>query len=177
MHRYIHTTRPHKQFLLLSAFLLVCMLAFSACGTNTTTGSSSGNAAATPTSTTGVTQGPADATGCPNHLVVTTAPTAASVTLTTKDSNKTVTVSKGALVEIDLPFGQTWSGPVNLPQDLLTLQSPAGYAFPALRSCVWRFTAGKPGTVHLSFIGRPLCKKGQLCPMYVMAVPFTIEIK
>jgi hypothetical protein len=56
------------------------------------------------------------------------------------------------------------------------MQTPAGYTSPALGACVWRFMTTGTGTVHLSFVGRPICEQGQVCPLYVLAVIFTLDI-
>jgi hypothetical protein len=151
----------------------VLVLALSACGTNTTTGAAPGGN--TPTAT--ATQSQANTNGCPNNTVVTTPPTAANVVLTNSNSGTTVNAKKGEIIEIDLPFGRTWQGPTSVSPNILSPQGPAGYAYPTAKACVWRFQVMGTGTVHLSFEGRPICKKGQACPMYVMAVPFTITIK
>ena len=177
MHTDIHKIKSRRPFVLAGMLLLICVFVLAACGNNTTTGSPPSNGAATPTRTPTTTPGQASANGCPSRAVVTTAPAPAGVTLTSKNSNSTVSVNKGETIEIDLPFGHLWSGPSDLSQGLLTMQSPAGYESPSAKVCVWRFVATGTGTAHFSFVGRPICKKGQLCPMYVMAVPFTIEIK
>lgn len=153
--------------------LLVLVLALSACGTNTTTGAAPGSTppAATPT------QSQANTNGCPNNTVMTTPPAAANVVLTNSNSGSTINAKKGEIIEIDLPFGHTWQGPTSISPAILAVQGPAGYAYPTAKACVWRFQAMSAGTVHLSFEGRPICKKGQACPLYIMAVPFTITIK
>jgi|SRR5579883_1264269 len=155
------------------ALVLVFILA--ACGTNTTTGAPAGSGAATPSPT--ATQGQASANGCPSGAVVTTPQTQAGLVLTSKNSGSTVTVSKGETIEVDLPLGHSWSGPANLSPNLLAMQTPAGYESSTAKACVWRFTATGTGVAHLAFAGRAICKKGQACPMYVMAVNFTLDIK
>jgi hypothetical protein len=90
--------------------------------------------------------------------------------------NSTVTAHVADIIEVDLPFGQMWQGPASTPGNL-TLQQPAGYAQQASKVCVWQFTAQSSGTAQLTFTGRPICKKGEACPQYVMEIPFTIEIK
>lgn len=167
-----------RRFLPLAGILaLALVFILAACGTNTTTGSPSGNGAATQTPAPTATQGQANANGCPSGAVITTRPAPAGVVLTNKNTGSTVNVTKGESIEVDLPFGQAWSGPANFSQGLLAMQTPAGYASSTARACVWRFTATGTGTAHLSFVGRPICKKGQACPMYVQAVVFTLDIK
>ena len=177
MYRYPNRIQPRRSWVLFGAFVLALVFVLAACGTNTTGGSQS---SVTPTATPTSTPTPnhlANANGCPNNTVVTTPPAPASVILTNKNSGNTVSISKGETVEVYLPFGMAWSGPANLSQNLLSMQSPAGYASSTANACVWRFVAVGTGTAQLAFVGRPICKKGQLCPMYIMAMPFTVEIK
>lgn len=162
---------------LAGALVLICVFLLASCGVNTNTGSSPNNGTTTPTPTPTATTGQATANGCPSSATVGTQQTPAGVTLTNKDSGSTISVNKGEIIEVHLPFGHLWSGPANLSQGLLTMQKPAGYESASAKACVWRFVAAGTGTVHFSFVGRPICKKGQLCPMYVMAVPFTVDIK
>ena len=177
MYRYPSRIQPRRSWVLFGMFVLALVFVLSACGTNTTSGSQS---SFTPTPTPTSTPTPShvtNANGCPDNTVVNTPPAPASVILTNKNSGNTVSVSKGETVEVHLPFGMTWSGPANLSQGLLSLQGPAGYASPTANACVWRFVAVGTGTAQLAFVGRPICKKGQLCPMYIMAMPFTVVIK
>ncbi|HEU5375424.1 MAG TPA: hypothetical protein VFV38_08300 [Ktedonobacteraceae bacterium] len=166
----------HKSFWLAIALILLLSLTLTACGTNASnTGSAPGGSTPTPAPT--ATQSQAQVDGCPNKAVVTTQPAAASLVLKGTNSNSTVSAKKGDTIEIDLAFGHTWQGPLNASHGLLTMQNPSGYASPTAKACVWRFVASQTGTAQLSFSGRPLCEKDQLCPQYVMAVDFTINIK
>lgn len=166
-----------RSLILVVPFVLALVFALSACGTNTTTGATPGSTATAPLATATATQSQATADGCPGNTVVTTPPAAANVVLTSADSGTTMNAKKGDVVEVNLPFGHTWQGPTNIPQNLLVAQGPAGYAYPSAKACVWRFLASGTGTAHLDFAGRPICKKGQACPMYVMAVVLTVNIK
>jgi hypothetical protein len=153
--------------------LFFCLLSFAfvACGTNTGAGASS------PTPVPTATQGQASTSGCPDNILVTTPPPAANVVLKSSESNTTVSANKGDTIEVDLPFGHLWEGPTSVPSGLLSAQTPSGYAFSTTQICVWRFVAVSSGTVRLNFLGRPICKKGAACPMYILAIPFTIDIK
>jgi len=91
------------------------------------------------------------------------------------NSNTTVTAHKGDVIEIQLPFGQLWNGPTT-SQGALQLQTPYGYASQTAKSCIWRFTAQGTGTTQLIFYAKAICKKGQMCPQYVMSVPFSIHV-
>ncbi|HEY1354456.1 MAG TPA: hypothetical protein VGF67_33005 [Ktedonobacteraceae bacterium] len=160
---------------LLPAGMLVLVLFFllAACGTNTTTGSPAGRGSVSSTPSPARSQ--ISANGCPGK-VVTARPAPANAVLTNKNSGGTIRVPRGETVEVDLPFGHAWSGPEPLPPGLLSMQTPVGYESPALGACVWRFIATGVGTAHLSFVGRPICGQGQVCPLYVLAVFFTLDI-
>lgn len=166
--------RQSFSFIVPLVLLLVLLFMLAACGSNTTTGAGS-----TPTSapTTGATTAPGKLTsGCPNSSVVTPPQKTPNVTLHVANSNSTSTAHKGDLIEIQLPFGQQWTGPT-ASQGALELQSPSGYASTTLKMCIWQFVAQGTGTSQLSFTGRPICGAGQLCPQYIQNVPFTIEVK
>jgi hypothetical protein len=154
------------------SFLILMVFVLAACGYNTGTGStttgSGSTTAATPTTT-------VSAYGCPG-TVMTTAPAPAKIVLKQSDSSSTVTAHVGDVVEIDLPFGQTWTGPTT-SQGELQLQTPAGYALTASKVCVWRFTAQNAGTTQVDFFGKAICQKGQMCPLYIMRIPYTIVTK
>ncbi len=133
--------------------LAVLLFAVAGCGSNTTTGAGS-----TPTSapTSGATTLPGKIpNGCPNQAIVTPSQRAPNVTLHMADSNKTNSAHQG----------------------VLELQSPYGYAAPTLKMCTWQFVAKGLGTAQLEFSGRAICLKGQLCPQYIISVPFIIEVR
>ena len=163
----------HRSFFLLVSLVAALTFVLAACGTNPGSGSSSTGSApsATPTATSAV-----NPNGCPNNTVVSTAPAPATRVLKLSDSRSTVNAHMGDVIEIQLPFGHAWSGPT-ASQGILQLQPPAGYAWKAANVCVWRFTVQGTGTAHINFYGKALCKKGQLCPQYVMNLPFTISVK
>lgn len=178
MHTNTRIAVRRKSLWLAISLLLLLTLTLAACGTNTSsTGSTPGGSTSKPAPTATPTQGQANANGCPNNIVVTTQPSAANIVLKGTNSDTTVSAKKGDTIEIDLSFGKHWQGPTSNAQGLLTVQNPSGYAAPAAKACVWRFVASGTGTAHLTFSGRPICEKNQLCPQYVMAVEFTINIK
>jgi len=131
------------------------------------------NPHATPTPSV-VLAGTAD--GCPSTAVVTVPPALANVTVHLSDFNTTLFAHVGDSVEIRLPFGHRWSGPTT-SQGVLELQPPAGFSWKADRVCIWRFVARQAGTVNLLFYSRALCQAGEFCPMYIVEIPFTIEVK
>ncbi len=158
-----------------SLFLLVSLatlLAFvlAACGG---TGPGIGS---TPTPTPTIVQGYGTTHGCPSDAVVTSAPPTANVTVKLSDANATVTTHVGDVLEIQLPFGLRWTGPTMSGGELHML-TPAGYASTDLGMCIWRFRATGVGTIHLTFFAKAICQKGQFCPYYVLAFPFTIVVK
>lgn len=161
-----------RSLLSIGGFLLMFIFVLAACGTNTTVGSGS-QAGKTPTPTA---THQASTGGCPGGSTSDTTQTPANVVLTNKDTGKTVNISKGQAVEVRLAQGLNWSGPAKLDSSVLELQGTAGSASTSDHTCVWRFLAVGAGKAQLSFTGRPICKKGQMCPMYIMAVPFTIEV-
>jgi hypothetical protein len=170
--RMVQMSRRNSLWLILS---LATALAFilTACGTNTSSGSSSTSTGTTPAPI--ATRTP-NSYGCPSNAVVNTASPAANVVLKTSNSNTMVTAHQGDVIEIQLPFGQLWNGPTT-SQGALQLQTPYGYVSQTANSCIWRFTVQGAGTTQLSFFGRAMCKKGQMCPQYVVSVPFSIQVK
>ena len=168
----MRTDRRGSFFLLVS---LVAALTFvlAACGKNPGSGSSSTGSASSPAPTATSAIAP---NGCPSKAVVSTAPSPPTLVLKLNDSKSTVNAHMGDVIEVHLPFGQAWSGPT-ASQGILQLQPPAGYAWKPTSSCVWRFTVQGAGTAHINFYGKAICQKGQLCPQYVMSLPFTIFAK
>jgi hypothetical protein len=153
---------------------LATALAFilTACGANSNSGSSSTSNGTTPAP---VATSTVNAYGCPSNAVVSTSSTPANVVLKMSNSNMAVTAHQGDVIEVQLPFGQLWNGPTT-SQGVLQLQTPYGYASQTANSCIWRFTAQGTGTTQLNFYGRAMCKKGQMCPQYVISVPFSIHV-
>jgi hypothetical protein len=167
--RMVQIDRRKSLWLIIS---LATALAFilTACGTNS--GSSSTSTGTTPVP---IATSTPNSHGCPSNAVVGTTTTPANVVLKMSNSNKTVAAHQGDVIEIQLPFGQLWNGPTT-SQGVLQLQTPYGYASQATNSCIWRFTARGTGTTQLIFYGRSICKKGQMCPQYIIDVPFSIHV-
>lgn len=158
-------------WLVAGSLLTMLVFVLAACGTNPGTGSGPA-----PTATTPVTAPVANANGCPSASVVNTPPTPANVVLKPANSNGVATARVGDVVEVDLPFGHAWTGPT-ASQGELQLQPPAGYALTPTKVCVWRFTAMSAGTTELNFYGKAICKKGELCPQYILNLPYKIVVK
>ncbi len=169
--RTVQIDRRKSLWLILS---LATALAFilTACGTNSNSGSSSTSTGTTPAP---IATSTSNSYGCPSNTVVNTASPPANVVLKTSNSNTMVTAHQGDVIEIQLPFGQLWNGPT-ASQGALQLQTPYGYVSQTANSCIWRFTAQGTGTTQLLFYGRAICKKGQMCPQYVISVPFSIHV-
>jgi len=153
---------------------LVLALVLAACGSNGGTSTGAGPTS-TPTSKP-TTVSSATTEGCPNSAVANPPQSKPNVTVQLKNSNSTITAHNGDLIEIRLPFGQQWNGPTT-SQGRLQLQTPAGYALSSDKVCIWRFIAQGTGTTQLTFSAKAICQKGQLCPQYILNVPFTINVK
>lgn len=112
--------------------------------------------------------------GCPSNTVLSHT-TTANVTITPRNANSIITVHNGDTIQFQFPFGQRWSGPTT-SQGTLKLLPPAGYAARTSKVCVWRFVANGTGVTHLNFSGQALCNFGQVCPLYIVDVPFTVNV-
>jgi hypothetical protein len=157
------------------ALIVVLAVVLAGCGTNTN-GTSAGGVSADPTATYTTVKGYGTAVGCPSDAVVNPVPSAPNVIITLKQDFKTVNVQTGQVVEVHLPFGLAWEGP-NRSQGLLQLQTPSGYALKDRHVCVWRFIAHNVGMTKLSFSGRAICKPNVMCPLFILEVAFTIDVK
>lgn len=174
MHMHHSRLRPHVSFALITGLSVLLLFVLAACGTNSGTGSTGSGSASgsTPTSGSGSTS---NTTGCPSNASAPGGPTA-NVLIKPSQANSTITVHTGDIIEVRLPFGHKWSGPT-ASQGQLELQTPSGYASTANSVCVWRFVAKGTGTTQLNFTSQALCKPGELCPQYIMSVPFMIDVK
>ncbi len=161
-----------KSLLCIGLLTIVLSLVLAACGAGSGGGSTGSSPAPTPT----VVQGYGTSQGCPNDTVVNNPPSQPNVTIGPRNVNTTITAHDGEVIAVLLPFGRKWSGPTT-SQGVLELQQPAGYAVKSDGACMWRFVAKGTGTTQLNFFGKALCKAGQMCPMYVLSMPFTIDVK
>lgn len=151
---------------------LLLALALAACGSNGTTGTT--GSPATPPATAG--NNLVTANGCPTNIEMSNDFSKANVVVAPSQTNTTVTAHNGDVIEVRLPFGHRWSGPA-ASQGVLQLQAPYGYALTSDHVCVWRFLAKGTGTTQVTFSSQALCKVGEMCPMYIMDFPFTIDVK
>ncbi len=157
--------------------LLALAFALSACGAGSTnSGSSGGSTGSTPTAAPTPVKGYGTSHGCPSDMVVSATPAKANVVIKPANTSNTITAHVGDVIEVRLPFGHKWGGPNSSPSNL-QLQSPAGYAWTAESVCVWRFKATGSGSTQIDFSSQPLCKAGQMCPMYILELSFKVNIK
>ncbi|HLX39755.1 MAG TPA: hypothetical protein VKR42_04445 [Ktedonobacteraceae bacterium] len=172
MQKY-HSIQRHEFILIVPLFIIAAVL-FAGCGAS---GSSTGSGSASnPTPAPTTVKGYGTAYGCPSDAVVAPPAGQPDVIIKITDSNTTINAHTGDVIEVHLPFGQQWSGPTTT-SSILQLQTPSGYALKSAKVCVWRFTAQSSGTAHLAFAAKAMCKAGELCPQYILSVPFTIVVK
>ncbi len=162
-----------QSFLFIVPLTLVLAFLLGACGSNG--GTSTGAGSTTPTSAPISVTSKGILEGCPSAAVN---PSSAkpNVIINMKNSNSIISAHNGDLIEVRLPFNEKWTGPTT-SQGVLELQEPAGYVLSSDKVCIWHFVAKGTGTTTLTFSGRAICKAGQMCPMYIMNVPFTIDVK
>lgn len=158
-------------FVLVGLLVVVMAFVLAACGTSVGSGTGSAKSTSSPTPVASAAK-----TGCPSSTVMNTPPAPANVVLKANNNNTVVNAKVGDVVEVDLPFGQSWTGPT-ASQGSLSLQQPAGFALTSSKVCVWRFTAQSAGTTQLQFLGKAICKPGIVCPFYIMRLPFTVVVK
>ena len=163
-------------FVLILPLLVILAILFAGCGASGSGTSTGSGSASSPTPAPTTVKGYGSANGCPSDAVVTPPAGQPNVTIKLTDSNTTVNAHTGDVIEVHLPFGHQWSGPMTTPANL-QLQTPSGYALKTAKVCVWRFTAQSSGTAHLTFSGKPMCKANELCPQYVLAASFAIDVK
>ena len=166
-----------KSLVLFSFSFLVLLVLLAACGSAGTGGTTTGGTGAKPPALTPTpTQTYSAANGCPSSVMMTTDNSKTDMKLLPTNAKSTVVAHNGDIIEVRLPFGSQWSGPT-ISQGILQLQGPAGYALKSDKVCVWRYVAKGMGTTTLDFSKRALCKPGQFCPMYILKMPFVIEVK
>jgi len=177
--RIIYGIQLNRRRLSLFGGILALILLLAACGSKVGTTGAGGGGGQTPTPkpspTSGFVKGYGTSVGCPSDMVVNNAPAKANILLELTNMDSTVTAHVGDIIEVRLPFGHKWGGP-GIALHGLELQPPAGYAWKADSVCIWRFVAKGEGTTQLLFQSQPLCKPGEMCPMFITAIPFTIVV-
>src|SRR5437588_8028327 len=106
--------QARRSFFLAGVLVTVLAFVLAACGANTSTGSGTGSSGSTSTTPTAS----ASQTGCPSTTAMSTVPAPANVVLKPSNNNSTTSAKVGDVIEIDLPFGQAWSGPVTSQGEL-----------------------------------------------------------
>ena len=156
-------------WLMLAVLMLIGSLA--ACGTNTSNVPSAGSSQqhTSPGSTPTTTGGSGIETGCPSKASVTTPPP--DVLVKPSTGAQPYTAHIGNVIEVDLPLGVVWTGPIS-PTGGLHLQMPAGYASGTV--CIWRFVAQSAGTSQLAFTGHAMCKQNVPCLLSEIYEAFTV---
>ena len=161
-------------FLMITALLFFQVL--TACGSNASKPTST-NVPASHTSTPRLTSGSGTSgtkTGCPNHDNVTTPPGSPTLLLKPSATRQSYLAHLGDTIEVDLPIGIAWAGPMNATGGL-QMQTPAGYAWKT--ECIWRFVARSTGTVKLAFDGSALCKKAVPCLLSEIYEEFMVVVQ
>src|SRR5215831_16585968 len=171
----VHSDQRRLATLVVSLLTVIAFM-LAACGSNSPGSSSTGSSQSPSAPTQTATLSSNTPTGCPSNVVVTRAPTAPDVLVKPSTSNGSIIAHVGNLIEIDLPFGHSWSGP-STSVGVLELQTPTGYAWNVSKACIWRFIARGTGTTQLDFTARALCTKGIACPQYALDVPVTIVVR
>lgn len=171
----IYGIQRNRRRLILFCSILMLILTLAACGSKVGTTGAGGGQTLTPSPASGLVKGYGTSVGCPSDMVVSNAPTKANVLIQLTNMDNTVTTHVGDIIEVRLPFGHKWRGPGTALHGL-ELQPPAGYAWKADSVCIWRFVAKGTGTTQLLFQSQPLCKPGEMCPMYITAIPFTVVV-
>lgn len=162
-----------RSLVLIVPATVVLALMLAGCGSSAT-GSSYGGSAANPAPT--IVKGDSTTQGCPDNVTLNPPPPAPTIIVNQGHSQTTVDAHTGDTIEIQLPASRKWTGPT-ASQGNLELQMPYGYVSPEVKMCSWRFVAKGSGMTTLSFEGRAICNKGQMCPEYILSLPFTIEVK
>jgi hypothetical protein len=150
----------------------VLLLALAACAS----GGEASTGGGTPTPIDGTPTPPLTTGGCPNPTAIPKPGQAANLVLTMRNANQTTAISQGQTLEIRLPDTTRWIL-TGFTSGLLVLQQPAGFVDAATHTCVWRFLAQAPGSAVVSFNGRPICKPGQMCPQYILALRFALAVR
>lgn len=170
--RAIHAFRQ-KMCVFIVLFIVICAFVLTACGKISTGKGAEPTPLPTPTS--GTVQGYGTAFGCPSDVVVSTAPAPANVTVRPGQGQTTFYAHKDDVIEIQMPFGVAWRGPIT-SGEVLQLQFPSGYVWKPSNACIWHFVARGVGTAKLTFFGSALCKKPGLCAPSEIFDAFTIKV-
>lgn len=164
--------------------VLMLALLLTGCGaTSVTTGASSASAqttSTTPVATTSTTtQSPApvtDSTSCSSSNQQAADVGQPTTIVTPATPGRAVTAHVGDTVQVRLPATSRWSLQAVSSLAVLSAIAPTNMYSPSLNTCVWTFQAKATGTETLRYGGAPICKPGQLCPAYRIAMDFTVKV-
>jgi hypothetical protein len=148
----------------------------SASGTPSVTGSATATVSPAPPSAptpTRTATGGSSAVACPDSS---DSPGNPALILTPTTPDRAGSAHVGNMVQVRLPTSSKWSyGPAQSSGALSPTQ-PSGVLIHSLNSCVWSFKAVANGGQTLSFTGQPICKPGQPCADYRIAMTFDVTI-
>ncbi len=159
------------------------------CGTSSLTGGSAAEATQTAhsaplptadeTSTAQATQSPASggsATSCSPGGQQTANVGNPTYVLTAATSGRTVTAHVGDTIQVRLPSSSRWSLQAAPSSAVLAAVAPSAMYVPSLNACVWTFQAKASGSATLNYGGAPICKPGQACAAYRIAMDFSVKV-
>ncbi|HEU4783151.1 MAG TPA: hypothetical protein VFS83_07425 [Ktedonobacterales bacterium] len=126
--------------------------------------------APTPTRTTA---GGSSAVACPDSSASPGNPT---LILTPTTPNRAGSAHVGDIVQVRLPTSSKWSYSPAQSSGALSPTQPNGVLIHSLDSCVWTFNAAADGAQTLSFTGQPICKPGQPCADYRIAMTLSVTV-
>ncbi|HEY7339981.1 MAG TPA: hypothetical protein VH591_03805 [Ktedonobacterales bacterium] len=96
--------------------------------------------------------------------------------LTPTTPDRTGSAHVGDIVQVRLPTSSKWTYAPAQSSGALSPTQPSGVLIRSLNSCVWSFKAVADGTQTLMFSGQAICKPGQPCADYRIAMTFTITV-
>lgn len=117
--------------------------------------------------------GGASAVACPDSS---DSPGNPSLILTPTTPNRAGSAHVGDMVQVRLPTSSKWSYGQAQSSGALSPTQPSGVLIHSLNSCVWSFKAIADGTQTLSFTGQAICKPGQPCADYRIAMTFSVSV-
>jgi len=126
-----------------------------------------------------ITTVPSTIDGCPQQQAPGSAGAPPDVVLSGQGAGVggSASLGVGQVLEVRLGPQLSWTLTPPDPAGVLAPVGGNGWYDPSSPACVWRFTGQAPGTVSLSFSGRPICPPGEACPAFVVLSKFTVTVK
>lgn len=153
---------------------LALALMVAGCGVTTANGGEASTGTpppvATPTRTS--TEG-SSAAACPESSQSAGNPT---LILTPTTPDRAGSAHIGDIVQVRLPTTSKWSYVPTQSSDAISPTQPSGVLIHSLTACVWSFKAVAAGTQTLPFAGQAICKAGQPCADYRIAMTFSVTV-